>query len=51
MAIDIVTWRIIKKWYIWSFHLRNFLWLPISVMFFENYADWDIIIQISYKYF
>ena len=27
MAIDVVTWRIIKKWCIWSLHLCNFLWL------------------------
>ena len=33
MAIDVVTWRIIKKWCVWCLHLRNFLWLPVNVLF------------------
>ena len=35
MAID-VTWRIIKKWCIWSFHLHNFLCLPVFVLFLQK---------------
>ena len=33
MTIDVVTWRIIKKWCIWSLHLRNFLCLPVFCVF------------------
>ena len=36
MTIDVVTWRIIKKWYIWSLHrlhLPNFLCLPVFCVF------------------
>ena len=33
MTIDIVTWRIIKKWCIWSLHLHNFLCLPVFCVF------------------
>ena len=36
MAIDIVTWRIIKKWCIWSLHLRNFLCLPVFALFLQK---------------
>ena len=54
MAIDVVTWIIIKKGCIWSLHLHNFLWLPTCSLlryFFENYTGCHIIIQISYIYF
>ena len=33
MTIDVVTWRIIKKWWIWSLHLRNFFWLSVFTLF------------------
>ena len=36
IAIDVVTWRIIKKWCIWSLHLRIFLWLPIIALFLQK---------------
>ena len=36
MAIDVVTWKIIKKWCIWSLHLRNFLWLLVFALFLQN---------------
>ena len=35
MAID-VTWRIIKKWCIWSLHVRNFLCLPVFALFLQK---------------
>ena len=33
MTIDVVTWRIIKRWCIWSLHLRNFLCLLVFSIF------------------
>ena len=36
MTIDIVTWRIIKKWCIWSLHLCDFLCLPIFALFLQK---------------
>ena len=36
MTIDVVTWRIIKKWCIWSLHLRNFLWLSVFALFLQK---------------
>ena len=31
-----ITWRIIKKWCIWSLHLRNFLWLSVFALFLQK---------------
>ena len=36
--------RIIKNFLGGRLYSLNFLWLAISVFFFENYADWDVII-------
>ena len=36
MAIDVVTWRIIKKWCIWSLDFCNFLWLPVFALFLQK---------------
>ena len=36
MTIDVVTWRIIKKWCIWSLHLLNFLFLPVFALFLQK---------------
>ena len=44
MAIDIVTWRTIKKWCIWSLRLRNFLWLPVIALFLRKLR------QLSHNY-
>ena len=33
MTIDIVIWRILKKWCIWSLHLSNFLCLSVFCIF------------------
>ena len=33
MTIDVITWRIIKRWCIWSLHLRNFLCLFLRYFF------------------
>ena len=35
-ALDIVNCRLLKKWCIWSLHLRNFLWLPVFVLFLQK---------------
>ena len=36
MAIDVATWRIIKKWCIWSLHLSNFLCLSVFALFLQK---------------
>ena len=36
MVIDVVTWRIIKKCFIWSLHLHNFLCLPVFALFLQK---------------
>ena len=36
MTIDVVTWRIIKKWCIWSLHLLNLLCLPVFALFLQK---------------
>ena len=36
MTIDIVTWRIIKKWCILSLHLHNFLCLSVFALFLQK---------------
>ena len=49
MAIDVVTWRIIKKWCIWSLHV-NFSGSSLLRYFFKNYERCHAIILISYIY-
>ena len=56
MAIDVVTWRIIKKWCIWSLHLHNFLWLPVFELFLQklrrlsrNYLNFIYIYKIEIR--
>ena len=40
LPINVVTWRIIKKWCIWSLHLHNFLCFPVLRYFSaRNYFD------------
>ena len=36
MAIDVVTWRIIKKWCIWSLNFCNFFCLPVFALFLQK---------------
>ena len=50
MTIDIVTWRIIKIWCIWSLNLSNFLCLPVFALFLKNYGGHHVILKISYIY-
>ena len=51
MTIDVVTRRIIKKWCIWSLHLRNFLWLSVFALFLQKiHGSSSIFLNFIYIY-